>query len=244
MRTEPLPPPSYARRGPHEPWLLRYTTPDIHVLSSACAMCGKMRASVAAVLAPRDAAPQPRLFCVAQSAQHPLLTASVADRAHLWDGCHHYSGGIALFGSRWARCMGLPPPATVLPVPTWALRLPPSDAPQATPEPVSFWVLGNNLAGAAHQREIVGPLIEAVDPSYVLPQETWDLAATQALVPPTYALVQGAVTGQGRGLAAGIRLADILPMHPPHGGLRLSRLGGGPVPRPTRGPSAPAGRPL
>ena len=61
----------------------------------------------------------------------------------------------------------------------------------------------------------MGPLIEAVDPSYVLLQETWDLAAAQALVPPTYALVQGTVTGQGRGLAVGIRLADILPMHPP-----------------------------
>ena len=34
-------------------------------------------------------------------------------------------------------------------------------------------------------------------------------------MPPTYALVQGTVTGQGRGLAVGIRLADILPMHPP-----------------------------
>ena len=82
-------------------------------------------------------------------------------------------------------------------------------------KPVTFWVLGNNLAGAAHQRDIVGPLIEAVDPSFVMLQETWDPTAAQALVPPTYALVQGAVTGQGRGLAVGIRLADILPMHPP-----------------------------
>ena len=139
MLTVPLLPPSYARRGPHEPWLLRSSSPDIHVLSSVCAMCGKMRASVAAVHAPQDAAPQPRLFCVAQSAQHPLLTADVANRAHLWDGSQHYTGGVALFGSRWARCLGLPPPATVLPVPTWALRLPPPDAPQATPEPVSFW---------------------------------------------------------------------------------------------------------
>ena len=53
--------------GPHEPWLLRSSPPTMHVLSSACAMCGKMRASVAAVLAHPDAAPQPSLFCVAQS---------------------------------------------------------------------------------------------------------------------------------------------------------------------------------
>ena len=215
MRTEPLPPPSYMRRGPHEPWLLRSSPPAMHVLSSACAMCGKMRASVAAVLAHPDAAPQPNLFCVAQSVRHPLLTARVADRAHLWDGGHHYTGGIALLGSRWAMCLGLPPPVSVLPVPTWAMRLPAPDAPRARPEPVSFWVLGNNLAGAAHHRDIVGPLIEAVDPSFVMLQETWDPTAAQALVPPTYALVQGAVTGQGRGLAVGIRLADILPMHPP-----------------------------
>ena len=174
-----------------------------------------MRASVAAVLAHPDAAPQPNLFCVAQSVRHPLLTARVADRAHLWDGGHHYTGGIALLGSPWAMCLGLPPPVSVLPVPAWAIRLPAPDAPRARPEPVNFWVLGNNLAGAAHQRDIVGPLIEAVDPSFVMLQETWDPTAAQQLVPPTYALVQGAVTGQGRGLAVGIRLADILPMDPP-----------------------------
>ena len=35
MRTEPLPPPSYMRRGPHELWLLRSIPPAMHVLSSA-----------------------------------------------------------------------------------------------------------------------------------------------------------------------------------------------------------------
>ena len=112
-------------------------------------------------------------------------------------------------------CLGVPPPMSVLPVPAWAMRLPAPDAPQARLELVSLWVLGNNLAGAAHQRDIVGPLIEAVDPSYVMLHETWDPTAAQAPVPPTYALVQGAVTGHGRGLAVDIRVADILPMHPP-----------------------------
>ena len=112
------------------------------------------------------------------------------------------------------KCTGLPSPTTLVPVSPWALRLPAPNAPQR--EPVSFWVLCNNLAGAARQHDIVGPLIEDVDPSYVWLQETWDLAAAQALVPPTYALVQGTVTRRGRCLALGIRLADILPMRPPN----------------------------
>ena len=92
-------------------------------------------------------------------------------------------------------------------MPSWVLLLPAPDAPQAK--------LRNNLAGAAHQRNIVGPLVEALDPSYVLLQDTWDPAAAQAQVPPTYALVQGILTGQGCGLAVGIGLADIIPIHPP-----------------------------
>ena len=92
MQMEPLPPPSYARLGPHEAWLVRSATPDMYVLSSACAMCRRMQVSVAAVLAPWDAALKPHLFCVAQAVSAPFSlpalqrgqncdTAAVSSRA-------------------------------------------------------------------------------------------------------------------------------------------------------------------
>ena len=70
------------------------------------------------------------------------------------------------------------------------------------------------MSRAADWRDIVGPLMEAVDPTFVM-LCLLDPAAAQALIPPTYTLVLGSMTGQGRGLAVGIRQADVLPMHPP-----------------------------
>ena len=41
----------------------------------------------------------------------------------------------------------------------------------------------------------MGPLIEAVEPSFLMLQKTWDLHAAQALVSPTFALIQGTEMG-------------------------------------------------